>query len=340
MQTNRIEQFALSEFQPQYTPYRSYTGDKLLDDIIDCSQHGEPVKLNSALVAHMIRDKVISVKQNSKNSPNQSIDDYIWLARKRKVEDVILDRQNKAITIIFEEENGDDYNDKNEIKIEQPTSAESWYIAVTDGDGICWASYYILLQTCHSLFYISVPHSKLASVPDFPNIWVSEKYGQVFKVDSSNIKNCLPLAQNLLGTKESGGKYLCISIAGADGKTINPRVHRLVCYAWHHNPYCYSQVNHIDENRFNNDADNLEFCTPEYNLKYYQVCKAIKNAPQLFAYKEDYPLIRDTVNKIIYTNCRNKQEQKQLEQKYIQELIDTISKKYDGELLSADTFTF
>lgn len=335
---HEIECMALDSYQPQYTPYRSYTGDKLLDDIIDCSQHGEPVKLNSALVAHMIRGKVISVKQNSKNSPNQSINDYIWLARKRKVEDIQINDRER-FTIYFEDE-GDEYHGYNHISIRNPKNAVAWYVAGTDGDGVCLSFYYIYLQTCHDIFFISIPHSKLASVPDMPHLWVSEKYGQVFKVDSTNIKNCLPLAQNLLGTKEQGGKYLCISIAGADGKTINPRVHRLVCYAWHHNPYCYSQVNHIDENRFNNDADNLEFCTPEYNLKYYQVCKAIKNAPQLFMYQEDYSLIRDTVNKIIYTHCRDKKEQKELEQKYIADLIAQLEKKYDGELLSADTFTF
>lgn len=338
MQTNRIEQFALSEFQPQYTPYRSYTGDKLLDDIIDCSQHGEPVKLNSALVAHMIRGKVISVKQNSKNSPNQSIDGYLWLARKRKVEDIQINDRER-FTIYFEDE-GDEYHGYNHISIRNPKNAVAWYVAGTDGDGVCCSYYYIYLQTCHDIFFISIPHSKLKSVPDMPHLWVSEKYGQVFKVDASNKKNCLPLTQNLLGTKQTGGKYLCISIDNAEGRTTNYRVHRLVCYAWHHNPFCCSQVNHIDENRFNNDADNLEFCTPEYNLKYYQVCKAIKNAPQLFAYKEDYPLIRDTVNKIIYTNCKDKKEQKELEQKYIADLIAQLEKKYDGELLSADTFTF
>lgn len=76
--THEIERIALDSYQPQYTPYRSYTGDKLLDDIIDCSQHGEPVRLNMALLAHMIRGRIISVKQNSINNPNQSINGYLW----------------------------------------------------------------------------------------------------------------------------------------------------------------------------------------------------------------------------------------------------------------------
>lgn len=332
---HEIECMALDSYRPQYTPYRSYTGDKLLDDIIDCSQHGEPVRLNSALLAHMIRGKVISVKENSLNSPNQSIDDYIWLARKRKVKDVKI--KNKELTIIFEED-GDDTNDyKNEIKIEQSTSAESWYIAGTDGDGICWASYYILVQTCNSLFYVSVLHSKLKSVPGLPNLWVTKEGGQIFKVDASNHKNCLPLRQGLIGSNRN---YLAVSIDDVDRRTVDYRVHRLICLAWNGNPYNYPEVNHIDENTFNNDASNLEFCSKYYNLKYFQVCRAIKNAPQLFAYKEDYPLIHETVNNIVNTVCRSKAERQEIEDKYIADLIARLEKKYDNELLTPDTFTF
>lgn len=46
-------------------------------------------------------------------------------------------------------------------------------------------------------------------------------------------------------------------------------VHRLVAIAFVDNPYGYTEVNHIDENKLNNCADNLEWCTRAYNQQYY-----------------------------------------------------------------------
>ena len=45
-------------------------------------------------------------------------------------------------------------------------------------------------------------------------------------------------------------------------------VHRLVADAFLDNPHGYPQVNHKDENILNNQADNLEWCTPLHNLLY------------------------------------------------------------------------
>jgi len=45
-------------------------------------------------------------------------------------------------------------------------------------------------------------------------------------------------------------------------------VHRLVAQAFIDNPNNYESVNHKDENRLNNKADNLEWCTASYNNAY------------------------------------------------------------------------
>lgn len=56
-----------------------------------------------------------------------------------------------------------------------------------------------------------------------------------------------------------------------DGKEKTVSVHRLVAMAFVNNPNPdkYKEVNHIDENKLNNNADNLEWCTRSYNQKYY-----------------------------------------------------------------------
>lgn len=45
-------------------------------------------------------------------------------------------------------------------------------------------------------------------------------------------------------------------------------VHRIVAMAFIHNPNNYPCVNHIDSNRGNCNAENLEWCTVSYNHKY------------------------------------------------------------------------
>lgn len=45
-------------------------------------------------------------------------------------------------------------------------------------------------------------------------------------------------------------------------------VHRIVCMAFHENPQNLPQVNHINMDKLDNSASNLEWCSPSYNIKH------------------------------------------------------------------------
>ena len=60
------------------------------------------------------------------------------------------------------------------------------------------------------------------------------------------------------GVKGSG--YLFVKLC-AGGKTRMFYVHRLVCQSFHENPGNKPQVNHINEDKTDNRACNLEWCT-------------------------------------------------------------------------------
>lgn len=67
--------------------------------------------------------------------------------------------------------------------------------------------------------------------------------------------------------KPVDGEYLKVGLSkNGIQKTIT--IHRLVAQAFIDNPNKSNFVNHIDENKHNNIADNLEWCTNVYNINY------------------------------------------------------------------------
>lgn len=53
-----------------------------------------------------------------------------------------------------------------------------------------------------------------------------------------------------------------------DGKTKTVSIHRLVADAFIENKHCKREVNHIDENKKNNNVSNLEWVTPKENINH------------------------------------------------------------------------
>ena len=95
--------------------------------------------------------------------------------------------------------------------------------------------------------------SNLGRVKSLPKYTYSRGYAQLRK-------------EKLLRPRKTGKYRNYLSVTFNDGK--QHKVHRLVAQAFIPNPNNLSYVNHKDENTLNNCADNLEWCTNQYNVQY------------------------------------------------------------------------
>lgn len=76
-----------------------------------------------------------------------------------------------------------------------------------------------------------------------------------------------PPSGRILKTCHSRG-YTWVALFDKNGKHKNWLIHRLVALAFVPNPNNYKEINHKDEDKKNNRADNLEWCTRAYNMSY------------------------------------------------------------------------
>lgn len=119
------------------------------------------------------------------------------------------------------------------------------------------------------------------------------------RVKSLERKDCLGRTVKERTLKPSPTKYgyLVVSLH-AGGKQKMLRVHRLVCEAFHENPDNKPQVNHVNEDKTDNRACNLEWCTRIENMNHgtrnSRAGKAIAkaNSKQTGQYTLDMELIK------------------------------------------------
>ena len=73
--------------------------------------------------------------------------------------------------------------------------------------------------------------------------------------------------EGILKAGKDKDSYLQVNL-WKDGKMKTYKVHQLVAQAFLSNPQGYKELNHKDEDKTNNRADNLEWCSRSYNINY------------------------------------------------------------------------
>lgn len=90
--------------------------------------------------------------------------------------------------------------------------------------------------------------------------------------------------ERILKPSKTNDGYLQVQLH-QDGKKKWYRIHRLVATAFCENPYGYTDVNHIDEDKTNNCANNLEWCSRSYNNNYgtrnKRIAEKLTNNPKI-----------------------------------------------------------
>lgn len=109
---------------------------------------------------------------------------------------------------------------------------------------------------------------KTKVVKNFPNYTVTDN-GNVFNKNGIKLKG-----------EETRNGYIRVSLCNDEEKHKRFLVHRLVAESFIPNPHNLPQVNHINENKKDNDVKNLEWCTPYENLSHSMVIEKASIAKQ------------------------------------------------------------
>ena len=112
----------------------------------------------------------------------------------------------------------------------------------------------------------------------YEGLYQVSNYGNVMSLSFGPKNTSFTYIKQLLKTSNSSTGYVHVQLY-KNGKSQTVNVHRLVANAFVENPFNKPEVNHIDSNRSNNHAYNLEWVTHSENLKKRnRILPSIKNS--------------------------------------------------------------
>lgn len=115
-------------------------------------------------------------------------------------------------------------------------------------------------------------HEEWRDIKGYEGLYQVSSFGRVRSLD--RIVNCnngriIHLQGKIMKAQKESSGYIHIVLQDRSrDKPDNRRIHRLVAEAFLSNPHKYTQVNHKDEKKENNNVMNLEWCSPKYNTNY------------------------------------------------------------------------
>ena len=121
-------------------------------------------------------------------------------------------------------------------------------------------------------------------IEGFENYKINEDGEIVHKLTNHTLKHSI---------NEKGYHKVCLRKGDKSYKT---GVHRLVAKAFIPNPNNYREVNHIDENKDNNNYKNLEWCNREQNISH-----SIKSGKFIITQVAQYDKNNNLIK--IFTSC-------------------------------------
>ena len=104
-------------------------------------------------------------------------------------------------------------------------------------------------------------------IEGYEGYYMVSNMGNVKSLGNGKSRNSNYSKERILKPSKNKDGYLYVFLY-KDGKRKFYTVHQLVGNAFLSNPQGYKEVNHIDEDKTNNRADNLEWCSRVYNNTY------------------------------------------------------------------------
>lgn len=158
----------------------------------------------------------------------------------------------------------------------------------------------------------------------------------LYQVSSyGRVKSFRKREPRLLSTCVGTHGYCVVLLHDGNGQRKNERVHRLVAQAFIPNPNNYPYINHKDEDKTNNQVENLEWCTPKYNLNYGTAIKRRSEAIKASPVKQRKAVIQLSLSGEFikeYRSTKEASEETSIDRRRISCAINHVGKQARGYL--------